>query len=122
MNSIPRLRFAHLPTPIEELPRLSSTLGGPRLLVKRDDQTGLALGGNKTRKLEFLVAEAQEQGARTLISAARASSTWRTGKTATESCRRPSTAPRRRGRSPTSSRTADRVPPARWATRSPWRR
>lgn len=69
MNSIPRLRFAHLPTPIEELPRLSSTLGGPRLLVKRDDQTGLALGGNKTRKLEFLVAEAQEQGARTLISA-----------------------------------------------------
>jgi len=69
VNSIPRLRFAHLPTPIEELPRLSSTLGGPRLLVKRDDQTGLALGGNKTRKLEFLVAEAQEQGARTLISA-----------------------------------------------------
>ncbi|MEW5938831.1 MAG: D-cysteine desulfhydrase family protein [Chloroflexota bacterium] len=68
MNSIPRLRFAHLPTPIEELPRLSATLGGPRILVKRDDQTGLAFGGNKTRKLEFLVAEAQEQGARTLIS------------------------------------------------------
>ncbi|HUH97149.1 MAG TPA: D-cysteine desulfhydrase family protein [Anaerolineales bacterium] len=66
---IPRLRFAHLPTPIEELPRLSAALGGPRLLVKRDDQTGLAFGGNKTRKLEFLVAEAQEQGARTLISA-----------------------------------------------------
>lgn len=69
MKSIPRLRFAHLPTPIEELPRLSETLGGPRLLVKRDDQTGLAFGGNKTRKLEFLVAEALEQGARTLISA-----------------------------------------------------
>lgn len=68
MNKIPRLKFAHLPTPIEELPRLSDLLGGPRLLVKRDDQTGLAFGGNKTRKLEFLVAEAQEQGAKTLIS------------------------------------------------------
>ena len=66
--AIPRLRFAHLPTPIEELPRLSETLGGPRLLIKRDDQTGLAFGGNKTRKLEFLVAEALDQGARTLIS------------------------------------------------------
>ena len=69
MNKIPRLHFAHLPTPIEELPRLTKALGGPRILVKRDDQTGLAFGGNKTRKLEFLVAEAQEQGAKTLISA-----------------------------------------------------
>jgi len=69
MPSIPRLHFAHLPTPIEELPRLSASLGGPRLLVKRDDQTGLAFGGNKTRKLEFLVAEAQEQGAKMMISA-----------------------------------------------------
>ena len=68
MNPIPRLHFAHLPTPIEELPRLSATLDGPRILVKRDDQTGLAFGGNKTRKLEFLVAEAQKQGVRTLIS------------------------------------------------------
>ncbi len=68
MNKIPRLNFAHLPTPMEELPRLSDLLAGPRILVKRDDQTGLAFGGNKTRKLEFLVAEAQEQGARTLIS------------------------------------------------------
>ena len=66
---IPRIRFAHLPTLIEELPRLSATLGGPRLFVKRDDQTGLAFGGNKTRKLEFLVAEAQAQGARMMISA-----------------------------------------------------
>lgn len=67
MNKIPRLRFAHLPTPIEELPRLSKILNGPRLLVKRDDQTGLALGGNKTRKLEYLLAEALSNGARTLI-------------------------------------------------------
>jgi D-cysteine desulfhydrase family pyridoxal phosphate-dependent enzyme len=66
--NISRLHFAHLPTPIEALPRLSETLGGPRLLVKRDDQTGLAFGGNKTRKLEFLVAEARDQGAKTLIS------------------------------------------------------
>jgi D-cysteine desulfhydrase family pyridoxal phosphate-dependent enzyme len=66
---IPRLNFAHLPTPIEPLPRLTETLGGPWLLVKRDDQTGLAFGGNKTRKLEFLVAEAQAQGATTLITA-----------------------------------------------------
>jgi D-cysteine desulfhydrase family pyridoxal phosphate-dependent enzyme len=65
---IPRLNFAHLPTPIETLPRLSEALGGPRLLIKRDDQTGLAFGGNKTRKLEFLLAEAREQGAKTLIS------------------------------------------------------
>ena len=68
MNQIPRLHFAHLPTPIEELRRLSEFLHGPHLLIKRDDQTGLAFGGNKTRKLEFLVAEAFGQGARTLIS------------------------------------------------------
>ena len=67
MNNFPRLHFAHLPTPIEELPRLTEHLNGPKILVKRDDQTGLAFGGNKTRKLEFLVAEALEQGATTLI-------------------------------------------------------
>lgn len=67
MNDIPRLHFAHLPTRIEELPRLTEYLGGPKILVKRDDQTGLAFGGNKTRKLEFLVAEALAQGAKTLI-------------------------------------------------------
>ena len=66
--AVPRLRFAHLPTAVETLPRLSATLGGPRLLIKRDDQTGLAFGGNKTRKLEFLVAEAREQDAKALIS------------------------------------------------------
>ena len=66
--NIPRLNFAHLPTPTEALPRLSEVLGGPRLLIKRDDQTGLAFGGNKTRKLEFLLAEARDQGAKTLIS------------------------------------------------------
>ena len=68
MKPISRLHFAHLPTTIEDLPRLTRALGGPRLLIKRDDQTGLAFGGNKTRKLEFLVAEALDQGAKTLIS------------------------------------------------------
>ncbi len=67
MQNLPRLKFAHLPTPIEEMPRLTAALGGPKLLVKRDDQTGLAFGGNKTRKLEYLLAEAQAQEARTLI-------------------------------------------------------
>jgi len=64
---IPRVRFAHLPTPIEPLPRLGAVLGGARLWVKRDDLTGLAGGGNKTRKLEYILAEAQANGARTLI-------------------------------------------------------
>jgi D-cysteine desulfhydrase family pyridoxal phosphate-dependent enzyme len=58
-----RVRFAHLPTPIEPLLRLSKHLSGPDLYIKRDDQTGLATGGNKTRKLEFLIAEALAQGA-----------------------------------------------------------
>lgn len=69
MYTLPRLRFAHLPTPVETMPRLSEFLGGPQLWVKRDDLTGLAFGGNKTRKLEFLLAEAQAHGARTLITA-----------------------------------------------------
>ncbi len=66
---LPRLPFAHLPTPIEPLSRLSERLGGPQLFIKRDDQTGLALGGNKTRKLEFLMAEAVEQGADLVVTA-----------------------------------------------------
>lgn len=65
----PRLRFAHLPTPVEPLPRLSALLKGPTLITKRDDQTGLAFGGNKTRKLEYLMYAAQEAGADTLITA-----------------------------------------------------
>lgn len=66
-TNIPRLNFAHLPTRIEDLPRLTKHLDGPQILVKRDDQTGLAFGGNKTRKLEFLVAEALEHSSDTLI-------------------------------------------------------
>ncbi len=66
--------IAHLPTPVEALPTLSQQLGGPALLVKRDDQTGLAFGGNKTRKLEFLVADAQARGADLLITGGAAQS------------------------------------------------
>ena len=62
-----RFPLAQLPTPIELLPRLSRELGGPQLLIKRDDQTGLALGGNKTRKLEFLVGDALATGCDTLV-------------------------------------------------------
>jgi D-cysteine desulfhydrase len=57
-----RVQIAHLPTPIEPMFRLSKHLGGPELYIKRDDLTGLATGGNKTRKLEFLIAEALAQG------------------------------------------------------------
>ena len=74
LASFPRRRLAFLPTPIVELPRLSRFLGGPRIYVKRDDQTGLAFGGNKTRKLEFLVGEALAQGCDTLITGGAAQS------------------------------------------------
>ena len=57
-DGLNRVRMTHLPTPVESWKRLSARLGGPRLLVKRDDLTGLATGGNKARKLEFLVGEA----------------------------------------------------------------
>ena len=67
LDALPRASLAHLPTPLEEMPRLSAALGGPRLFVKRDDCTGLGTGGNKTRKLEFLVADAQAKGADTLV-------------------------------------------------------
>lgn len=62
-----RLFFAHLPTPLEPMDRLSDFLGGPRIWIKRDDCTGLSTGGNKTRKLEFLVADAKAKEADTLI-------------------------------------------------------
>ena len=69
MRTLPRIKIAQLPTPVEYLPNLSAELGGPRIIVKRDDLTGLALGGNKIRKLEYLLAEAQANGAHTIITA-----------------------------------------------------
>ncbi|MCB0343949.1 MAG: D-cysteine desulfhydrase family protein [Bdellovibrionales bacterium] len=64
-----RVELAFLPTPLHELPALADAIGGPRLFIKRDDQTGLATGGNKTRKLEFLIADAIKLGADTVITA-----------------------------------------------------
>lgn len=61
--SLPRVPLGVFPTPLEPLPRLSATVGGPRLWVKRDDAVGPAMGGNKTRKLEFLFGQAQARRA-----------------------------------------------------------
>src|SRR5688572_20581834 len=69
LDELPRLRFAKLPTPIDELRNLSRQLGGPQILVKRDDLTGLSGGGNKTRKLEFLIADALAQNADVVLTA-----------------------------------------------------
>lgn len=67
LEEFPRLRLGHWPTPLEPMPRLGRLLGSERLYIKRDDCTGLATGGSKTRKLEFLVGEALRQGADTLL-------------------------------------------------------
>lgn len=67
LSKFPRIRFAHVPTPLEPMPRLSEALGGPEIWIKRDDCTGLSTGGNKTRKLEFLMGEALAQKADTVV-------------------------------------------------------
>ena len=67
LSRFPRRRYTQHATPIEHLPHFSAALGGPQLWIKRDDQLGLTPGGNKTRKLEFLVADALAQGADTLV-------------------------------------------------------
>lgn len=67
LSDFPRASLAHLPTPLEFMPRLSEHMGGPDIYVKRDDCTGLATGGNKTRKLEFSMGAALAEGADTII-------------------------------------------------------
>ena len=67
LGRLPRARLCQLPTPVVALPRLSTVLGGPRLLMKRDDLTGLGLGGNKTRKLEYLIGDALAGGCDTIV-------------------------------------------------------
>jgi L-cysteate sulfo-lyase len=67
LAKFPRRFIAHLPTPLERLDRLSKELGGPEIWIKRDDCTGLSTGGNKTRKLEFLMAEAELEGAEIIM-------------------------------------------------------
>ncbi|HEY3299118.1 MAG TPA: D-cysteine desulfhydrase family protein [Armatimonadota bacterium] len=63
LDRFPRFHLADLPTALEDAPRLAEAIGIPRLLIKRDDNTGLAMGGNKARKLEFLIADARTKGA-----------------------------------------------------------
>ena len=67
LENFSRVGLCHQPTPLEEMPRLSAALDGPKFWIKRDDCTGLATGGNKTRKLEFLLADALQQGADMLV-------------------------------------------------------
>ena len=67
LKNFRRVDLCHQPTPLEEMPRLSAALDGPKFWIKRDDCTGLATGGNKTRKLEFLLADALQQGADMLV-------------------------------------------------------
>ncbi|MGH2453092.1 MAG: D-cysteine desulfhydrase family protein [bacterium] len=74
LGHLPRIPLAVRPTPIQEAARLSGYLGGPRILIKRDDLTGLALGGNKARKLELLLGEARAQGADVIITVGAAQS------------------------------------------------
>jgi D-cysteine desulfhydrase family pyridoxal phosphate-dependent enzyme len=67
LGRLPRLKIAVLPTPLEEAPSLSAYLGGPRIMFKRDDLTGLAFGGNKARKIEYLMGEAIDRGCDVVI-------------------------------------------------------
>ena len=67
LNSIPRVSFCFLPTPITPLKRLTEYLGGGNIFIKRDDLTGIAYGGNKNRKLEFLLADAREKRADVIV-------------------------------------------------------
>ena len=67
LSDFPRIELAHRPTPLEPMPNLSRLLGGPSLFVKRDDCTGLALGGNKARQLEFYFGDAVDKGATTVL-------------------------------------------------------
>ncbi|MGP4789353.1 D-cysteine desulfhydrase family protein [Psychrobacter sp. 1Y11] len=68
-HNLPKASLGYFPTPLIELTRLSAKLGGPKIYMKRDDNTGLALGGNKTRKLEYIMGDALAKGADTVITA-----------------------------------------------------
>ena len=76
LATLPRVRLAALPTPLQELKNFSKLLGGPRIFMKRDDMTGLAFGGNKTRKLEYLMGEAVANGANAIVTSAGFQSNW----------------------------------------------
>ena len=72
----PRISLAALPTPLEFCPRLSKALGGPDIYIKRDDLTGLAFGGNKTRQLEFLLPKVIHEDFDILVAGAYTQSNW----------------------------------------------
>ena len=76
IDKLARVQIAHLPTPLEHCSRLTKALAGPQIWMKRDDCTGLAFGGNKTRQLEFIFAEARQQGADTIVVGAASQSNW----------------------------------------------
>ncbi len=76
LNILPRVRLVNLPTPLQELPNLSKVLQGPRIFVKRDDLTGLGFGGNKSRKLEYLMADALNYKADYVVTGAGFQSNW----------------------------------------------
>jgi L-cysteate sulfo-lyase len=78
LNKLPRVRLAHLPTPLQELPNLTRALNGPRIFVKPDDLTGIGFGGNKTRKLEYLMGQAVAEGADFIVTSAGFHSNWLT--------------------------------------------
>jgi len=73
---LPRVQLGFYPTPLTDAKHLSAELGGPRIFIKRDDLSGLAIGGNKARKLEFILAEAKKQGATAVVSTASAQSNF----------------------------------------------
>jgi len=89
--SFPRTELIHRPTPLRRLDRLTAELGGPAVWIKRDDLTGMAFGGNKSRKLEFIIPDALRQGADTIITWASLQSNW---------CMQTATAARRVGLHP----------------------
>jgi 1-aminocyclopropane-1-carboxylate deaminase/D-cysteine desulfhydrase-like pyridoxal-dependent ACC family enzyme len=76
LAAIPRVPLAHLPTPLEPCPRFSKVLGKVNVLIKRDDLTGLAFGGNKTRQLEFVFDQVLRSGADIVVAGAYTQSNW----------------------------------------------
>jgi len=76
IDRLPRISLAHLPTPLEDCPNLTRALGGPTILIKRDDMTGLAFGGNKARQLEFLFPQILASGCDTIVAGAYTQSNW----------------------------------------------
>ena len=76
IDAFPKVALAHLPTPLEFCERLTEALDGPEIYFKRDDMTGLAFGGNKTRQLEYVFAEILDRGADTVVAGAYTQSNW----------------------------------------------